>query len=218
MLKYQALSDSSEKLFLVGIAELRIVNYGKCSMGGSAESGASHRGDGALSLPLGEGGAVPPRLPRRVNRGSAPLIGVRFEQNYQNQNLGWCEAPQAVEHPRDTEKPPGTPSGRRLRLETIQSPVERLFPPSGGVSRGSVRVGGETFLLPSYGFSFGYKRKGVSIAPLTEAQSNIVGHKMRVNAITGRGYNPSVFSACETSRKSSSPYTGEPRSALRIAR
>ena len=28
----------------------------------------------------------------------------------------------------------------------------------------------ETFLLPSYGFSFGYKRKGVSIAPLTEAQ------------------------------------------------
>ena len=28
----------------------------------------------------------------------------------------------------------------------------------------------KTFLLPSYGFSFGYKRKGVSIAPLTEAQ------------------------------------------------
>ena len=30
----------------------------------------------------------------------------------------------------------------------------------------------KTFLLPSYGFSFGYKRKGVSIAPLTEAQRN----------------------------------------------
>ena len=30
-----------------------------------------------------------------------------------------------------------------------------------------------------------------------------------------RGYNPSVFSACKTSRKSSSPYTGEPRTALR---
>ena len=43
-------------------------------------------------------------------------------------NLSWCEAPQAVEHPRGTEKPPGTPSGRRPRLETIQSPVERLFP------------------------------------------------------------------------------------------
>ena len=27
----------------------------------------------------------------------------------------------------------------------------------------------KTFLLPSYGFSFGYKRKGVSFAPLTEA-------------------------------------------------
>ena len=30
----------------------------------------------------------------------------------------------------------------------------------------------KTFLLPSYGFSFGYKRKGVSIAPPTEAQRN----------------------------------------------
>ena len=48
----------------------------------------------------------------------------------------------AVEHPRETEKPPGTPSGRRLRLEIAKSPVERLFPPEGGVSRGSVRVGG----------------------------------------------------------------------------
>ena len=49
--------------------------------------------------------------------------------------------------------------------------MERLFPPSGGVSRGSVRVGVvKTFLLPSYGFSFGYKRKGVSIAPLTEVR------------------------------------------------
>ena len=126
-----------------------------------------------------------------ANRGSAALRSVRFAPRYRNHNLGWCEAPQAVEHPRDTEKPPGTPSGRRLRLEIAPSPVERLFPHSGGVSRGSVRVGGETFLLPSYGFSFGYKRKGVSIAPLTEAQRNIVGHKSRVNAITGRGYNPS---------------------------
>ena len=128
----------------------------------------------------------------RTNRGSAALVSVLLLPNYQNNNLGWCEAPPAVEHPRDTEKPPGTPSGRRLRLETIQSPVERLFPPSGGVSRGSVRVGGETFLLPPYGFSFGYKRKGVSFAPLTEARRKIVGHKMRVNAVTGRGYNPSV--------------------------
>ena len=108
-------------------------------------------------------------------------------------NLSWCEAPPAVEHPRDTENPPGTPSGRRLRLETRKFPVERLFPPSGGVSRGSVRVGGETFLLPSYGFSFGYKRKGVSIAPLTEARRKIVGQQISVNAITGRRYNPSVF-------------------------
>ena len=77
--------------------------------------------------------------------------------------------------------------------------------------------GVKTFLLPSYGFSFGYKRKGVSIAEVTEARRNIVGHKMRVNAIIGRGYNPSVFSACKTSRKASSPYTGEPRSALRKA-
>ena len=130
-----------------------------------------------------------------ANRGSAALWGVRFALNYQNHNLSRHEVPLAVEHPRETENPPGTPSGRRLRLEIAPSPVERLFPPSGGVSRGSVRVGGETFLLPSYGFSFGYKRKGVSIAPPTEAQRNIVGQKMRVNAITGRRYNPSVFSA-----------------------
>ena len=151
----------------------------------------------------------------RANRGSAALRRVRLLPRYQNNNLGWCEAPQAVEHTRETEKPPGTPSGRRLRLETRKSPVERLFPPSGGVSRGSVRVGGETFLLPSYGFYFGYKRKGVSIAEVTEAQRKIVGHKSRVNAITGRGYNPSVFSACKISRKASSPCTGKPKYALR---
>ena len=28
----------------------------------------------------------------------------------------------------------------------------------------------KTFLLPSYGFSFGYKRKGVSFAPPTEVR------------------------------------------------
>ena len=105
-----------------------------------------------------------------INRGSAALRSVHLLSSYQNNNLGWHEVPTAVEHPRETEKPPGTPSGRRLRLEIAKSPVERLFPPSGGVSRGSVRVGGETFLLPSYGFSFGYKRKGVSIAEVTEAR------------------------------------------------
>ena len=85
-----------------------------------------------------------------------------------------------------------------------------FIPPfQGGVSRGSVRVGVvKTFLLPSYGFSFGYKRKGVSIAEVTEARRNIVGQKMRANAIIGHGYNPSVSFA------DSSPYTGEPRSAL----
>ena len=40
--------------------------------------------------------------------------------------------------------------------------------------------------------------------------------KFGVNAVTGRRYNPSVFSACKPSRKSSSPYTGEPRFALRL--
>ena len=35
--------------------------------------------------------------------------------------------------------------------------------------------------------------------------------RFSVNAIIGRRYNPSVFSACKTSRKASSPYTGEPR-------
>ena len=42
----------------------------------------------------------------------------------------------------------------------------------------------KTFLLPSYGFSFGYKRKGVSFAPLTEARRNIVGHKYALSKAT----------------------------------
>ena len=63
-----------------------------------------------------------------ANRGSAALRGVRFALNYQNHNLSRHEVPQAVEHPRDTEKPPGTRSGRRLRLEIAKPPVERLFP------------------------------------------------------------------------------------------
>ena len=41
--------------------------------------------------------------------------------------------------------------------------------------------------------------------------------KFGVNAVTGRRYNPSVFSACETSRKASSPYTGEPRTLTTAA-
>ena len=76
----------------------------------------------------GAHGGETERTSRRANRGSAALIGMRFELNYQNHNLGWHEVPQAVEHPRRTEKPPGTPSGRRLRLEIAKSPVERLFP------------------------------------------------------------------------------------------
>ena len=59
--------------------------------------------------------------------------------------------------------PLGTPSGTALRLESTLYSVERLFPLLGGVSRGSVRVGVKTFLLPFYSFSFGYKRKGVNI-------------------------------------------------------
>ena len=51
-------------------------------------------------------------------------------------------------------------------------------------------------------------------APLTSKGSQENG----VNAFPCRRYNPSVFSACETSRKASSPYTGEPRFALRFPR
>ena len=84
-----------------------------------------------------------------------------------------AQAPHTVGRTRRTEKPPGTRSGRRLTLENIQLPVERLFPPLGGVSRGSVRVGGKTFLLPFYGFSFGYKRKGVNLTLLTGTAGDI---------------------------------------------
>ena len=46
-------------------------------------------------------------------------------------NLSWCEAPQAVEHPRETEKPPGTPSGRNS--ERLQWRMKR------GISTAAVR-------------------------------------------------------------------------------
>ena len=39
-----------------------------------------------------------------------------------------AQAPHTVGRTRRTEKPPGTRSGRRLTLENIQLPVERLFP------------------------------------------------------------------------------------------
>ena len=72
-------------------------------------------------------------------------------------------AVRTVERNRYIENTPlGSPSGTALRLESTLYSVERLFPLLGGVSRGSVRVGVKTFLLPFYGFSFGYKRKGVN--------------------------------------------------------
>ena len=49
---------------------------------------------------------------RRANRGSAAVRSVLLLPRYRNNNLGWHEVPTAVEHPSDTEKPPGTPSGR----------------------------------------------------------------------------------------------------------
>ena len=73
-------------------------------------------------------------------------------------------AVRTVERNRYIENTPlGSPSGTALRLESTLYSVERLFPLLGGVSRGSVRVGVKTFLLPFYDFSFGYKRKGVNI-------------------------------------------------------
>ena len=95
--------------------------------------------------------------------------------------------------------PLGSPSGTALRLESTLYSVERLFPLLGGVSRGSVRVGVKTFLLPFYSFSFGYKRKGVNIKECKRY-----------------GWSPihpfSLFAPKE--QKASSPYTGEPRNAL----
>ena len=69
--------------------------------------------------------------PHRANRGSAALTSACFALNYQNHNLGWHEVPQAVEHPRDTEKPPGTPSGRNS--ERLQWGMKR------GISTAAVR-------------------------------------------------------------------------------
>ena len=144
---------------------------------------------GNLCAPRGAASPCKPRLSRLDKYG--------LLSSYQNNNLSRHEVPLAVEHPRETENPPGTPSGRRLRLEIAKSPVERLFPPSGGVSRGSVRVGGETFLLPSYGFSFGYKRKGVSFAPPTKTRKkSMYGVRTAVKP-AGGGLPSSVTAQCQ---------------------
>ncbi len=129
------------------------------------------------------GGVFPAALP--PERVCAPRRGIEII------TLPGATAPHAVGRTRRTEKPPGTRSGRRLTLENIQLPVERLFPPPGGVSRGSVRVGGKTFLLPFYGFSFGYKRKGVNVTLLIGTASDIVGHLICANTFwrQSRGWN-----------------------------
>ena len=41
----------------------------------------------------------------------------------------------------------------------------------------------KTFLLPFYGFSFGYKRKGVNVTLLTGTVNNIVGHLICANSL-----------------------------------
>ena len=134
---------------------------------------------------------------RLTNRGSAACGGICAVRGIEIITLPGAQAPLAVGRTRVAEKPPGTRSGRRLTLETIQLPVERLFPPPGGVSRGSVRVGGKTFLLPFYGFSFGYKRKGVNIALLTGTASDIVGHLICANSFRRRKHSAPCPPAAE---------------------
>ena len=126
---------------------------------------------------------------RLTNRGSAACGGICAVRGIEIITLPGAQAPLAVGRTRVAEKPPGTRSGRRLTLETIQLPVERLFPPPGGVSRGSVRVGGKTFLLPFYGFSFGYKRKGVNVTLLTDTVNDIAGHLMCANSFRLRKHS-----------------------------
>ena len=63
------------------------------------------------------------------------------------------------------------------------------------------------------------RTKILSVTPLnplgvTAPLMNKGSQENGVNAIPCRRYNPSGFSACKTSRKASSPYTGEPRFAL----
>ena len=52
--------------------------------------------------------AASPSKPRLSRFAEYALFTAALKLN----NLGWHEVPLAVEHPRDTEKPPGTPSGR----------------------------------------------------------------------------------------------------------
>ena len=98
-----------------------------------------------------------------------------------------------------------------------------FIPPfQGGVSRGSVRVGVvKTFLLPSYGFSFGYKRKGVSFAEVTSAQRDIVGHSVCICfhlQCAKRTRTLFVFCRRKAATKSSSPCKqGESRRLRRCA-
>ena len=132
-------------------------------------------------------------------------------------------APSAVEHNRYTEIRRGPHRGRRSGWESTLLSVERLFPPSGGVSRGSVRVGGKTFLLPFYGFSFGYKRKGVNIAALTGAERDVVERWLQITFVhtylycfcAGSRYlSLSLLFSHKAKTKSSSLVRGSSRSPL----
>ena len=144
----------------------------------------------AKSLFLGEGGAMlsPPRT--RPTAALPPECVRASRRGIEIITLPGAQAPHAVGRTRYTEKPPGTRSGRRLTLETAKSPVERLFPPTGGVSRGSVRVGGKTFLLPFYGFSFGYKRKGVNLTLLMGTAGDIVEHLICAHSLCHQKHRP----------------------------
>ena len=152
-------------------------------------------------------------LPHRANRGSAALQSIRLLPNYQNNNLGWCEAPQAVEHPRDTENPPGTPSGRRPRLEIAKSPVERLFPPSGGSLTREREGRGRNFSFTVLRLFFWLQKKRGKYRPGDGSAEENCGAVNQSKRYTVSRIQPlSLF--VPLGQKDSSPCTGEPRSAL----
>ena len=88
-------------------------------------------------------------------------------------NFSRHEVPQAVEHPRETEKPPGTRSGRRLILETIQPPVERLFPPFGGSLTREREGRGRNFSFTVLRLFFWLQKKRGKLRPADENAEKI---------------------------------------------
>ena len=104
-----------------------------------------------------------------MNRGSAAVQSVLLLPSYQNNNLGWCEAPPAVEHPRDIENPPGTPSGEAVEIRNRSVSGGAFIPPFGGSLTREREGRGRNFSFTVLRLFFWLQKKRGKLCPADES-------------------------------------------------